>query len=157
MRVDVLVTGKPPEREDTQTRTVLQNITVLSAGQTIQTDGKNQPITTPVVTLLVNPAEAEALTLALSEGKIQLALRNSTDRDTIATGGRRLNDLYDSSAAPVLSPAASRPKSSRAARASAEPVEAKPAPPATPVVQELEVIRGTVKKVEVFPRESNSQ
>ena len=80
MRVDVLVTGRPPGLADTVTRTVLQNIAVLSAGQTIQTDGKSQSITTPVVTLLVDPREAEALTLANNEGHIQLVLRNSTDR-----------------------------------------------------------------------------
>ena len=85
MRVDVLVTGKPPNRADTETQTVLQNITVLSAGQTIQTDGKSQPIVAPVVTLLVTPAEAEALTLANVEGHIQLVLRNSTDQATVAT------------------------------------------------------------------------
>ena len=38
MRVDVLVTGHSGGREDTMTATVLQNITVLSAGQTIQAD-----------------------------------------------------------------------------------------------------------------------
>ncbi|MCX6630847.1 MAG: Flp pilus assembly protein CpaB, partial [Candidatus Solibacter sp.] len=69
MRVDVLVTGRPPNRSDTETQTVLQNITVLSAGQSIATDGKSQPITTPVVTLLVSPAEAEALTLSNIEGR----------------------------------------------------------------------------------------
>src|SRR3954464_2990331 len=59
MRVDVLVTGKPSTLPDTVTRTVLQNIAVLSAGQTIQTDGKTA-ISTPVVTLLVTPDEAES-------------------------------------------------------------------------------------------------
>ena len=58
MRVDVLVTGKPPDRTETVTRTVLQNVTVLSAGQTLQTDGKNPAINTPVVTLLVTPDDA---------------------------------------------------------------------------------------------------
>jgi len=57
------------------TRTVLQNVVVLSAGQTMETDGKNPAITTPVVTLLVTPGDAEALTLATNEGHIQLVLR----------------------------------------------------------------------------------
>src|ERR1035441_1631209 len=42
MRVDVLVTGSPANRGDTETRTVLQNITVLSAGQSIAIDGKSR-------------------------------------------------------------------------------------------------------------------
>ena len=94
MRVDVLVTGTPPNRADSETQTVLQSITVLSAGQTIQTDGKSQPIVAPVVTLLVTPAQAEALTLANQAGHIQLVLRNSTDQTAVATHGRRLNELY---------------------------------------------------------------
>ena len=98
MRVDVLVTGKPSNHGDTETQTVLQNITVLSAGQTIQSDGKSQPIVAPVVTLLVNPAEAEALTLANAEGHIQLVLRNSTDQAAVATRGRRLHELYGAAA-----------------------------------------------------------
>jgi len=94
MRVDVLVTGRPPNQQDTVTRTVLQNISVLSAGQTIQTDGKSQSLVVPVVTLLVDPQEAEALTLANNEGHIQLVLRNSTDDKRAATAGRQLHDLY---------------------------------------------------------------
>ena len=42
-----------------------------------------------VVTLLVNPEEAERLTLAASEGKIQLALRNPLDRSAPADPRRR--------------------------------------------------------------------
>jgi pilus assembly protein CpaB len=94
MHVDVLVTGRPPNRNDTFTRTVLQDIAVLSAGQTIQADVKNPSIKATVVTLLVSPAQAEALTLANNEGHIQLVLRNSTDRQTAATGGKELHDLY---------------------------------------------------------------
>src|SRR4051812_15755037 len=93
MRVDVLVTGKPSNHPDTVTRTVLQNIAVLSAGQTIQTDGKTA-ITTPVVTLLVTPDEAESLTLANADGHIQLVLRNSSDSVRANPRGRGLNDLY---------------------------------------------------------------
>src|SRR5579862_6963607 len=40
LRVDVLVTGRPPNGTDTMTTTCLQNILVLSAGQTIQADSR---------------------------------------------------------------------------------------------------------------------
>src|ERR1700683_2094294 len=43
MHVDVLVTGKPPSGDGDMTMTCLQNILVLSAGQTIQADGRGQP------------------------------------------------------------------------------------------------------------------
>ena len=53
---------------------------VLAAGTKIEQDEKNKPIQVSVVTLLVNPDEAERLTLASTEGKIQLALRNPLDK-----------------------------------------------------------------------------
>ncbi len=43
MRVDVLVTGKAAGNGEMQTQTVLQNIAVLSAGQTIQSDPRASP------------------------------------------------------------------------------------------------------------------
>jgi len=46
-----------------------------------------------VVTLLVSPEEAERLTLASTEGKIQLALRNPLDKETPATRGIRQSAL----------------------------------------------------------------
>src|SRR5439155_26930250 len=116
MRVDVLVTGRPPNVSDTITRTVLQNIPVLSAGQTIQTDGKSQAITTPVVTLLVTPNDAEALTLANNEGHIQLVLRNSTDQQFSDTHGRHLHELYAAGAVEPAVAVETRPKTAIAKR-----------------------------------------
>jgi pilus assembly protein CpaB len=159
MRVDVLVTGKPLNRADTETQTVLQNITVLSAGQNIQTDGKNLPIVAPVVTLLVSPAEAEALTLANIEGRIQLVLRNSTDRATVATRGRRLHELYGTPPAEAPPPPVRRAAAPPAAPAAAAP---RPAAPALvlvpmPAPDQMIVIRGAAKKVEVFAREQEAK
>ncbi len=170
MRVDVLVTGRPAGAADTFTRTVLQNISVLSAGQTIQTDGKSQTITTPVVTLLVNPSEAEALTLANNEGHIQLVLRNSVDQQISRTSGRQLHELFGSPAgdtpveAKVTPPAAIRttrpierkPELARAAEIRApeiRPAEIKPAAlPAKQDTVQVTVIRGSVKAVEAVLR-----
>src|SRR4029077_17493732 len=74
MRVDVLVTGRPPNAEGTITNTVLQNMLVLAAAQTIQADSRGQAIQAPTVTILATPDQAETLTLANSEGRIQLVL-----------------------------------------------------------------------------------
>jgi pilus assembly protein CpaB len=125
MRVDVLVTGKPPDRAETVTRTVLQNVTVLSAGQTLQTDGKNPAINTPVVTLLVTPGDAEALTLSNAEGHVQLVLRNTADRQVTGTRGRQLHELYGGVAVPDRPAAAPKrypPPAAGAARQSRSPV-----------------------------------
>jgi pilus assembly protein CpaB len=146
MRVDVLVTGQPPNSAETVARTALQNIAVLSAGQTIQTDGKNA-ISAPVVTLLVRPEEAEALTLAGAEGRIQLVLRNSSDTVVVNPRGRNSNELYGARMAPAPVAAAAPPprRPPAAAPAPALVVERPAAPPPT---TEVTVIRGAVKTVE---------
>lgn len=76
--VDVLVTGSA-EGRGSITRTILENIRVLAAGQKIEQDKEGKPQTVPVITLLVTPEDANKLTMASTQGKIQLALRNTLD------------------------------------------------------------------------------
>ncbi len=81
--VDVLVTGQIPGATQSGaefvTRTILENVRVLAAGQKIEQDKDGKPQTVPVVTLLVTPKDAGTLAMASTEGKIQLALRNTID------------------------------------------------------------------------------
>jgi pilus assembly protein CpaB len=160
MRVDVLFTGHPANLTDTVTRTVLQDLQVLSAGQTTQTDGKSQAIVVPVVTLLVNPVDAESLTLANGEGRIQLVLRNSNDRQVSLTAGRRLHEFF--SPAPTKAPEPPRPLPPVPPPVRRRPSSAPSPTPAVvhsppPAAEQMIMIRGTVKTVEVFPREGNSR
>ena len=97
MHVDVLVTGRPPDSADTVTRTVLQNVLILSAGQVLQPEPKGLAINATLVTLQVTPREAEVLTLANDGGHIQLVLRNSTDSALQASSGTQLSSVYGSS------------------------------------------------------------
>lgn len=93
-RVDVLATVTPDaNRRTTTTRTILQNILALAADQTYQQNPQGEPEVVTVVTLLVTPQEAEDLTLAATEGKIQLSLRNTLDPREATTTGRRLAEL----------------------------------------------------------------
>lgn len=78
-RVDVLLTGSPSGSGDPQTTTVLQNVAVLASGHTLERTATGEAQNTPVITLLVSPDDAERLTLASSQGHIQLALRNPLD------------------------------------------------------------------------------
>jgi pilus assembly protein CpaB len=87
MRVDVLSSGTPPNGQGTVTRTILQNIEVLSAGQNIERDMHGKAGSVEVVNLLVTPNQAEALSLASTQTKIQLVLRNLLDTETVATAG----------------------------------------------------------------------
>src|SRR5882757_8902465 len=95
-RVDVVATLNPTGAgAETTSKVILTNVQVLAAGTKIdrETD-KNKPMPVSVVTLLVNPEEAERLTLASTEGKIQLALRNPLDKATPQTPGVRPSALF---------------------------------------------------------------
>lgn len=145
MRVDVLVTGRPPKFEGTITSTVLQNIVVLSAGQTLQPESRGQAINVPVVTLLVTPEQAETLTLAGNEGRIQLILRNGSDQATTKPPGRETTELYGLRNGKT-------DEAPRAPAVKAKPVPARPAPPppapaAAP--DEVVIFRGDKRTVEV--------
>jgi pilus assembly protein CpaB len=141
MRVDVLVTGRPPNFNGTITSTALQNIVVLTAGQVLQPESRGQAINTPVVTLLVTPEQAEILTLAGNEGRIQLVLRNGSDQASQKTPGRDTRELYGfrTADAPVKV-AVLRP---------APAVVAPPKAPERPVHDEVVMIRGNQRTVEV--------
>ncbi|MDH3271197.1 MAG: Flp pilus assembly protein CpaB [Gemmatimonadota bacterium] len=93
-RVDVLVTVMPGnDRSRTTTRIILQNIRAIAADQKYQQDVDGEPQYVTVVTLLVSPQQAEELTLAATEGRIQLALRNTLDSEVVDTQGRRITSL----------------------------------------------------------------
>ncbi|MDX1746137.1 MAG: Flp pilus assembly protein CpaB, partial [Halobacteriales archaeon] len=87
-RVDVIVTINPTSgRENARSKVILQNIEVAAAGQTTERDAQGRAQTVPVITLLVTPEQAEKLTLAATEGRIRLALRNVLDHEEISTAG----------------------------------------------------------------------
>ncbi len=141
MHVDVLVTGRLPKDDGSVTKTVLQDILVISAGQTIEPDARGQAINAPVVTLLVTPAQAEALTLA-SDWRIQLVLRNGGDRAVEKTPGSRLGTLFGRMEAPHRAQA----QAPRPGAAKLPPTPLVPPPPRT--TEEIVVFRGTQKTVE---------
>ena len=131
MRVDLLASGNPPNANSnlgTQTRTVLQDIEVLSAGQNIQKDAEGKPVTVQVVNLLVTPEEAEKLSLASTDAKIQLVLRNPLDTAKTTPPGTNLAYILQGSV-----PVKADPKPT---------VKAAPRPPAPPKV---EIIFGSRK------------
>src|SRR5499427_5338962 len=78
-RVDVLLTGTPNGSGEQQTTTVLENVAVLASGHTLERTSTGEAQNTAVITLLVSPDDAQRLTLASTEGHIQLILRNPLD------------------------------------------------------------------------------
>lgn len=144
-RVDVLLTGTPGGGVEQQTTTVLQNIAVLASGHTLERSSTGEAQNTAVITLLVTPDDAERLTLASSEGKIQLALRNPLDtrQDELAAANSR--GLYKGAAAPAPMHVVSH---------TARPVTVTPiAPPSTGV--SVEVYQGDKKTDVKLPDQSS--
>jgi pilus assembly protein CpaB len=127
-------------------KVILTNVQVLAAGTKIEraTD-KNKPIAVSVVTLLVDPEEAERLTLASTEGKIQLALRNPLDKTMPATRGIRPAALLGFDAPVRTAIARSRVAS---ASPSAPVVAARHVDPPT-----VEIIRGDKRAYEPVRQE----
>ena len=97
MRVDVLVSGNAPGAAATQgtiTKTILQNIAVLSAGTDIQKDAEGKPQQVQVVNLLVTPEQAETLSLASNQLKIQLVLRNPLDTKITQVPSTAMGNMF---------------------------------------------------------------
>jgi pilus assembly protein CpaB len=96
-RVDVVVTtAVSPQRQQEQvSKTFLQNILVLAAGQVVE-QKDNKPVTVNTVTLAVTPDESEKLALASNDGKIQLVMRNFADAGKVETPGSDKGGLLSS-------------------------------------------------------------
>lgn len=117
-RVDVLATKKVGNSNNAESKTIIEDLRVLAVDQTASTD-KTQPVVVRAVTLEMTPKEAETLVKAMTEGRLQLALRNPLDNQK----------------KPELQPVAAQP--------------AAPAPAPKPVVRQgsagagVTIIRGT--------------
>ncbi len=153
MHVDVLISGAPPTNSPnlgTLTRTLLQNIEVLSAGQDFKKDAEGKPIAVQVVNLLVTPDQAEQLSLASHQTTIQLVLRNPLDRETIKTAGAAMGSLFggkyrapDAAGTELGDSLAPRPKPRPAVKPVVQQAAAPPPKPESPFV--MEIITGTKK------------
>ncbi len=133
--VDVLVTGSVAGSRDQNniTRTILENVRVLAAGQKIEQDREGKPQTVPVITLLVTPADAAKLAMASTEGKIQLALRNTIDSKMVNPPPVLQATLFAGIAPPPRHVAPGKPAP----------------PPAVPY--SVEIITGTKRENKSFP------
>ena len=132
--VDVLATGAVEGGAGRQsiTRTILENVPVLAAGQRVEQDKDGKPQTVPVITLLVSPEDANRLTMASTEGRIQLALRNTIDSKMENPPLVLRSSLFTPPAAPRV----------------AGPM--RPAAPKQAPAFVVEVIRGTKRESSVF-------
>src|SRR5712692_3470154 len=135
-RVDVMVTYTPPGGgSGPVTQTVLQNVEVLTAGQTIEPDPQGKPQTVNVVTLLVSPEDSQKLQLASSQGVVQFVLRSGVDQKSVDLRPTHLEQLAsDRAPAPPPVPGKKAPR---------KVAETKP-------VYTLEIIQGNKRSEEKF-------
>jgi pilus assembly protein CpaB len=136
--VDVLVTGQAPGANTRITRTILENVRVLAAGQKIEQDREGKPQPVPVITLLVTPDDATKLTMASTQGKIQLALRNTIDT--------KKNDP-----APVLEAVLFAAPGAAKTPVSDHSGKRRMLPPPPPQTYTVEVITGNKRENKSFP------
>ncbi|MGA8869964.1 MAG: hypothetical protein WB460_02430, partial [Candidatus Acidiferrales bacterium] len=96
-----------------------------------QQDRDGKPVKVPVVTLLVAPEDADVLTMASTEGKVQLALRNTVDTKSTNPPAVLQAALFAGPAVPV-------------------PVHGHVARPAPPPPYTVEVLNGSKKEEKSF-------
>jgi pilus assembly protein CpaB len=136
-KVDLLITFTPPGTNVPVTETVLQNVEVLTAGQTIQPDPQGKPQAVNVVTLLLNPPDSQKLQLASAQGTIQFVLRSGVDVKSPEVIPTRLDQLLlGQKPTPVVAAPGVRH-------------EHKKAVPQSPIYL-MEVIQGTQRSVQKF-------
>jgi len=146
-RVDVLVTlraGQSAAAQEPQTRVVLSNVQVLTAGTRYDQEratAEGKPIPTSVVTLLLVPGDAEKLTLASEEGKIMLTLRNPLDTVPTMTDGTKFSALLGKPSLPPV-------KQSVDGRMVARPAPKAADAPPPPKVYTVETIRAAKRTEE---------
>ena len=140
-RVDVLVSMSKGGSSEKIAKVILQDVTVLAAGQTVEMKD-NKPVTNTTVTLALTPQQVERLAVAQSEGRLMLAQRNLRDTQFVRTPGATPSSLL-SDIAPAPNPEA-KPT-----------VLARSAPLPLPVVEKypVAVIRGTKVSEQTFVRE----
>jgi pilus assembly protein CpaB len=155
MRVDILISGNAPGSNNslgTLTKTMLQDIEVLSAGQDFKKDAEGKPMAVQVVNLLVTPEQAEQLSLASAQTNLQLVLRNRLDREVAKTPGTALANLFTgvrgiATARPAGETQAARPRTAPRA-APAVVARALPTPPKETFT--MEIISGSAKTEKKF-------
>jgi pilus assembly protein CpaB len=143
-RVDVLVSmPKAPGSAEKIAKVILQDVTVLAAGQTVELRD-NKPVTNTTVTLALTPQQTERLAVAQAEGKLMLVQRNLRDTQVVRTAGATPSSLLTDGAVAAPTPEA-KPK--------ATVVRSAPLPLPTIEKYPVAVIRGSKVSEQLFVRQ----
>jgi pilus assembly protein CpaB len=136
--VDVIISGTPPGAQSAMqvqvSKTLLQNIQVLSAGTEMTKDPEGKPKPVAVVNLLVTPEQAEMLSLA-SNYSTRLVLRNLLDTKVGDVASTDTNALFTGAVAAPAKPVSKHISTPKAA---------------TPEPFSIEVLNGSKSTQEKF-------
>lgn len=160
--VDLLIQGSGPGSNGalgTLSKTLIQNLEVLSAGQDFRKDPEGKPVPVPVVNVLVTPEQAEVLSLASSQTTIRMTLRNPLDHDIAKTPGSAMKYVWGSMAnlkgatASEEAPPVPTPRMRPAAMAVERPREvAVQAPPKKEAPFVMEILSGGARSETKFEK-----
>jgi pilus assembly protein CpaB len=149
-RVDILSTLSANDSNGQVTKTIVQNVKVTAVGQRTGVAGEPPPANpgemARSITVLVKPAEAEAIELACSTSRPRLVLRGGRDNEIVATAGISVGQLrgtQDSDA--LISTAAANPTTQPTIAATTQPFEPVTIAKAEPPKRVIKVIRGGVE------------
>jgi len=95
-RVDVQLITTDPKTKEQVNKTVFENVRVLATGTQLVENAEGKPSPVDNYTLEVTPEEGERLVLASNNGKLQFALRNILDTETVLTTGATLSETLAS-------------------------------------------------------------
>lgn len=161
--VDVMATFVDDQRNETTTRTIVQNVPVTAVGPRLTpapaTD--DQPDKSRSVTLLVSPKDAEILELTAATARPRVILRGGNDNEpgdggSVSLGelrgvGSRKSDPFETRQVNLTMPATTQPSTQPA-----HPAEAF-LKPERKIRRTIEIIRGGVESNIVFEMRSRPE
>jgi pilus assembly protein CpaB len=159
--VDLLIQGNSPTGNGalgTLSKTLIQNLEVLSAGQDFKKDPEGKPVPVPVVNVLVTPEQAEVLSLASSQTSIRMTLRNPLDHDIAKTPGTAMKFVWGGignlKSAPSTDDAAAPPPAPRPRNAPVREVRevVAQAPPKKEPAFVMEILSGSARSETKFEK-----
>jgi pilus assembly protein CpaB len=155
--VDLLIQGNSPSGNGnlgTLSKTLIQNLEVLSAGQDFRKDPEGKPVPVAVVNVLVTPEQAEVLSLASSQTSIRMTLRNPLDHDIAKTPGTAMKFVWGGTGSlKGAQPADDAPPAAPRARPVAErPREIAQAPPKKEPPYVMEILSGSSRSETKFEK-----
>jgi pilus assembly protein CpaB len=149
-RVDIVVVVDGGGEKGRVAKVFMENMRILAMSTVTQRSEAGRPIAATVATVEVTPSEGEKLTIATTQGAIQLMLRGYGDPDSTKTTGASTGQIVQGlNGAPTAPPQRLEPRRSTPARRetpqpSPQPQIVAPPPPVKPKIDTsaVQIFRG---------------